>query len=189
MTELMTGPTLEVEDLSVSYRRRRAKLTAVSRVSLRIGPGQASGLVGESGGGKTTIAMALMRYLPSNAAVDGGSIRFQGADVLAASPATLRGWRGNRMAMVYQDPGSALNPSARVGMQVAEVYRVHRGMSRMDALAAAGGMFAKVRFPSPGTMLGPYPHELSGGQQQRVMIAMALAADPALLVLDEPTTG
>ncbi|MBO0805294.1 MAG: dipeptide ABC transporter ATP-binding protein [Nocardiopsaceae bacterium] len=183
------APTLAVEDLSISYRRRRKKLPAVSGASFQIAPGEAYGLVGESGCGKTTIAMALMRYLPSNATVDSGTIRFLGSDMLEASQATLRGWRGNRIAMVYQDPGSALNPSARVGTQVAEVYRVHRGMSRSESLNAAAEMFDKVRFTDPKAMLGRYPHELSGGQQQRVMIAMALAADPALLVLDEPTTG
>ena len=184
-----TAPTLAVEDLSVSYRRRRKTLPAVSGASFEIAPGEAYGLVGESGCGKSTVAMALMRYLPGNAAVDGGTIRFQGQDVLTASPATLRGWRGNQMAMVYQDPGSALNPAVRVGTQIAEVYRVHRGLSRDDALDRAADMLDKVRFPSPKDMLRRYPHELSGGQQQRVMIAMALAADPALLILDEPTTG
>jgi peptide/nickel transport system ATP-binding protein len=182
-------PTLAIDNLSVSYRRRRRKLPAVRDVSLSVAPGEAYGLVGESGCGKTTVAMALMRYLPSNAAVDGGSIRFQGSDVLKAPLGQLRSWRGNQMAMVYQDPGSALNPSMRVGSQVAEVYRIHRGLSRAAALDEAAEMFAKVRFPQPKAMLSRYPHQLSGGQQQRVMIAMALAADPSLLVLDEPTTG
>ncbi|HEY1703110.1 MAG TPA: ABC transporter ATP-binding protein [Trebonia sp.] len=184
-----SAPTVAIEDLSVSYGRRRKRLPALRGVSFSIAPGEAYGLVGESGCGKTTVAMALMRYLPENAAVDGGSIRFLGADVLTAPPAQLRQWRGNRMAMVYQDPGSALNPSVRVGTQIGEVYRIHRGMSRAESLDAAATMLDKVRFPDPKGMLGRYPHELSGGQQQRVMIAMALAADPALLVLDEPTTG
>jgi peptide/nickel transport system ATP-binding protein len=184
-----SAPTIAIENLAVSYRRRRKRLPALRDVSFSIAPGEAYGLVGESGCGKTTVAMALMRYLPENATVDGGSMRFLGEDVLTAPPAQLRQWRGNRMAMVYQDPGSALNPSVRIGTQIGEVYRVHRGMSRAESLDAAATMLDKVRFPDPKGMLRRYPHELSGGQQQRVMIAMALAADPALLVLDEPTTG
>src|SRR5205085_8272156 len=119
-----------------------------------------------------TVAMALMRYLPPNAVVEGGSISFAGEDMLAADAATLRRWRGNRIAMVYQDPGTALNPSIRVGSQIAEVYRYHRGMDKRAAMDAAREMLATVQISDPGRVLGRYPHELSGGQQQRIMFAM-----------------
>jgi peptide/nickel transport system ATP-binding protein len=183
-------PTLDVADLTVGYRRGPRLLRVVSGVSFAIRPGEAYGLVGESGCGKTTVAMALMRYLPGNAVVDPASrISFGGEDLLSADAATLRDWRGNRMAMVYQNPGSALNPSMTVGAQVAEVHRAHAGLGRAEARAAAEEMLAKVRIPDPAAVLGRYPHQLSGGQQQRVMIAMALSTSPDLLVLDEPTTG
>ena len=185
----MQTDTVAIEGLTVSYRRRGRLLRVLSDVSFRIAPGEAYGLVGESGCGKTTVSMALMRYLPPNAVVESGSIRFAGEDVLAASDSTLRRWRGDRMAMVYQDPGTALNPSIRVGEQIAEVYRFHRGMDRKGAMDAAGQMLSTVQISDPARVLRRYPHELSGGQQQRVMFAMALATDPDLLVLDEPTTG
>ncbi len=181
--------SVEIEGLTISYRRRGRSLRVISDVSLQVKSGEAYGLVGESGCGKTTIAMALMRYLPDNAVVDAGRILFGGENVLTASDATLRRWRGDRIAMVYQDPGSALNPSIRVGEQIAEVYRHHRDMSKPTAMDAAAGMLEKVQMTDPGRVLRRYPHELSGGQQQRIMIAMALATDPDLLVLDEPTTG
>lgn len=190
VTSAITRPTVEISNLTVSYRRRRRSLSVVKGVSLSIPPGGAYGLVGESGCGKTTVAMSLMRYLPSNAAIaEGSRITFDGQDLLRASEATLRQWRGSRMAMVYQNPGSALNPSMLIGNQVAETYRVHEGMNKNESLAAAAGMLAKVRIPDPRGVMARYPHQLSGGQQQRVMIAMALARNPDLLVLDEPTTG
>lgn len=178
-----------IEELTISYLRRGRPLRVVEDLTLSIRPGEAYGLVGESGCGKSTVAMALMRYLPSNAVVDSGRITFAGEDLLRADEATLRRWRGGRMAMVYQDPASALNPSMRVGAQIAEVYRQHRGMDKTAALEAASEILGKVRITDPGKVLRRYPHELSGGQQQRVMIAMALSTDPELLVLDEPTTG
>ncbi len=178
-----------IEELSISYLRRGRPLRVIEDLTLSIRPGEAYGLVGESGCGKSTVAMALMRYLPSNAVVDSGRITFAGEDLLRADEATLRRWRGGRMAMVYQDPASALNPSMRVGAQIAEVYRQHRGMDKTAALEAASEILGKVRITDPGKVLRRYPHELSGGQQQRVMIAMALSTDPELLVLDEPTTG
>ena len=178
-----------IEGLTISYLRRGRPLRVIEDLTLSIRPGEAYGLVGESGCGKSTVAMALMRYLPSNAVVDSGRITFAGEDLLGADEATLRRWRGSRMAMVYQDPASALNPSMRVGAQIAEVYLQHRRMDKTAAFEAAGVMLEKVRITDPGKVLRRYPHELSGGQQQRVMISMALSTDPELLVLDEPTTG
>ena len=182
-------PTVDIEGLSISYLRRRRPLRVIEDLTFSIRPGEAYGLVGESGCGKSTVAMALMRYLPQNAVVDSGRVTFAGDDLLGADEATLRRWRGSRMAMVYQDPASALNPSMTVGAQISEVYRQHRGMDRAAASKEAEAMLGRVRITDPGRILGRYPHELSGGQQQRVMIAMALSTDPELLVLDEPTTG
>jgi len=180
---------VDIDRLSISYRRQGKALRVIDDVSFHIKPGEAYGLVGESGCGKTTVAMALMRYLPSNAVVEGGRILFDGRDLLTLSDTQLRRLRGDRMAMVYQDPGSALNPSMRISAQIGEVFRYHRGMSKQEAEDASAGMLEKVQISDPHGVLRRYPHELSGGQQQRIMFAMALATDPELLVLDEPTTG
>ncbi|MBV9522630.1 MAG: ABC transporter ATP-binding protein [Alphaproteobacteria bacterium] len=181
---------LAIGALTIGYHRRGRLLRVVSDVSLEIMPGEAYGLVGESGCGKTTIAMAVMRYLPENAVVEAGRMLFHGEeDLLTASEAKLRRLRGDRMAMVYQDPGSALNPSLTAGRQIAEVYEFHRGLGKAEAMEAARAMLETVQISDPHRVLRRYPHELSGGQQQRIMFAMALATDPDLLVLDEPTTG
>jgi peptide/nickel transport system ATP-binding protein len=180
---------LSIDGLTVTYLRRGAALGVLNDVSFHVEPGEAYGLVGESGCGKTTVAMAVMRYLAPNARVDSGRILFRGTDLLAAGDAQLQELRGNRMAMVYQDPGSALNPTMTVGLQIAEVFRYHRTMSRSAALEAAAGMLELVQIADPTRILRRFPHELSGGQQQRIMFAMALATNPDLLVLDEPTTG
>ncbi|TMI81601.1 MAG: ABC transporter ATP-binding protein [Bacillati bacterium ANGP1] len=185
----MTSPLLEIEGLTVSYRRAGEWGTAVSNVSLGIGGGEAYGLVGESGCGKTTLALALMRYLPRNGRIDAGAIRVEGEDLIRLQGEALRRWRGARLGMVYQDPAGALNPALRVGDQIAEVYRFHRGAGRREAVRRAADALVKVAMPDPDDLMRRYPHQLSGGQQQRVVIAMALAGSPRLLILDEPTTG
>jgi peptide/nickel transport system ATP-binding protein len=183
------GPAaLELSDVSITYRTRGADRPAVQGVSLRIAPGEAYGLVGESGSGKSTVALAVVQYLPRNGRVSAGSITVAGQDVLGMRGARLRELRSRSVSMVYQEPSRALNPSLRVGAQVAEVFAL-RGLDRQAAAEATEQMLGKVRISDPRAVMRRYPHELSGGMAQRVVIAMALAASPELLVLDEPTTA
>jgi peptide/nickel transport system ATP-binding protein len=182
------GPTLAVEHLDVSYRVRGHDRLALRDVSFRIGRGESYGLVGESGSGKSTVALALTRYLPRNGRVSAGTISINGADPLAMGPAALRGLRARAVSMVYQEPGRALNPSIKVGRQVAEVYEIG-GAGRAAALQRAEAMLRRVQIADPHRVMERYPHQLSGGMAQRAVIAMALAAEPSLLILDEPTTA
>ena len=182
------APLLEIEDLAVTFSTPRGTVRAVRDASLTLHRGELVGLVGESGCGKSTLAFAVMGYLPGTAEV-GGSLRFEGRDIARMSEPELRELRGNRIAMVYQDPATSLTPTMRVGAQIAEVLREHLGMSAEQARERTVELFENVRLADPGAVGMRFPHELSGGQQQRVVIAMALACDPDLLIMDEPTTG
>jgi peptide/nickel transport system ATP-binding protein len=181
-------PTLLVANLEVTYRVRSQSRLAIRDVSFQIGSRESYGLVGESGSGKSTVALALTRYLPRNGAVTGGSVSIAGKDPLSMTSSALRELRARTVSMVYQEPGRALNPSIRAGRQIAEVFEI-AGDDRKSALDRAEDMLRKVQIPDPGQVMDRYPHQLSGGMAQRVVIAMALAAEPALLILDEPTTA
>ncbi len=183
-----TVPALEVRDLEVAYRVRGVWRPVLRGVSFEIGRGESYGLVGESGCGKSTAALAIVRYLPRNGMVTGGSIHLDGRDVATLPSGEVRRLRQTAVSMVYQNPGTALNPSIRVGDQVAEAFTV-TGVPAGQAQERARAMLAKVQIADPARVMRRYPHQLSGGMQQRVVIAMALASDPSLLILDEPTTG
>ncbi|MBV9384680.1 MAG: ABC transporter ATP-binding protein [Streptosporangiaceae bacterium] len=180
--------TLAVSHLDVAYRVRGQDRLALRDVSFTIARGETYGLVGESGSGKSTAALALVRYLPRNGRVSAGTITISGQDPLSMGKAALRDLRARTVSMVYQEPGRALNPSIRVGRQIAEVYEL-AGQDRAAARAASEEMLRKVQISDPRGVMDRYPHELSGGMAQRVVIAMALAASPSLLILDEPTTA
>ena len=180
---------LDVKDLEVTFHRRGRRLPVLKGVTLKIEKGQAYGLVGESGCGKTTLAMAAMRYLASNGTLDNGRVLVDGQDVSELSEEALRKWRGGKVSMVYQDPTQALSPAMRIGDQLSEVFHYHEGLDKKAALEKAEESLRRVAIPDPAATLKRYPFELSGGQQQRVVIAMALAVNPQLLILDEPTTG
>jgi peptide/nickel transport system ATP-binding protein len=183
-----TAPALELRDLEVAYRVRGIDRQVLHGVSLTIERGGSYGLVGESGCGKSTAALAIVQYLPRNGRVSSGSILIGARDTVDLKGAELRRMRASDVGMVYQNPASALNPSIRVGAQVAEVFTV-RGVSHKEAWERAHDALQTVQIADPSSVLQRYPHQLSGGMQQRVVIAMALAKDPALLILDEPTTG
>ncbi len=182
-------PILEIENLSISFFTRLREIPAVMDFSCTVLPGEAMGLVGESGCGKSTVALGVMRDLGKNGRITGGSIRFKGRDITTMSEEELRKIRGSEIAMIYQEPMASLNPAMKIGMQLAEVPMIHQGMARDEALKLARQIVADVRLPDPDRILQSYPHQLSGGQQQRIVIAMALMSKPALLILDEPTTA
>ena len=189
-SETVDTPILEIDRLEVSYFTRAAEIPAVMDFSLNVRAGEAVGLVGESGCGKSTVAMAIMRYLGRNGAITGGSIRFKGRDMASFSEAEMRQVRGAEIAMVYQEPMAALNPSMTIGRQLMEVPLFHEpGCTEAEAFERACGLVGRVGLADPERVMAAYPHQISGGQQQRAVIAMALLSSPSLLLLDEPTTA
>lgn len=187
MTE-QAANALELQNLSVAYRVAGRNRAVLRDLSLTIRQGEAYGLVGESGCGKSTVALSVVRYLPRNGSITGGAISLDGQDVMKLDGDALRRARAESVSMVYQDPGKALNPSIRIGRQLTEIFELG-GISGQAAEDRAIAMLNRVRISDPKSVMQRYPHQLSGGMQQRVAIAMALANDPSMLILDEPTTG
>ena len=183
-------PLLRVDNLSVEFRTDAGVVRAVDGVSWSVRAGQTIAIVGESGSGKSVSALSVLRLLPEPPArITAGQIHFEGDDLLTLSEPNLRKIRGRRIAMIFQEPMTSLNPVYTIGDQVAETIQLHQGKSRRDAWRSAVEMLEKVGMPDAARRAGDYPHELSGGMQQRVMIAMALACEPSVLIADEPTTA
>jgi oligopeptide/dipeptide ABC transporter ATP-binding protein len=186
----MTEPLLELDNLRTYFYTDTGVARAVDGVSLRVNAAETVGVVGESGCGKSVTALSILRLVRPPGRIEPGSqIRFEGKDLMELGEREMQQVRGNRIAMVFQEPMTALNPVFTVGDQIAEVARIHAGMSRRDAWAKAVEMLTLVGMPAAAQRAGEYPHQLSGGMRQRVVIAMALVMNPALVIADEPTTA
>ncbi|HWV67018.1 ABC transporter ATP-binding protein, partial [Chitinophaga sp.] len=190
----MLSTRVEIQDLEVTFRSAQTSITAVNQITLSIGKGEIVGVVGESGSGKSVTALSLMRLIDMPGAISGGKILYKASDETAVNllqlpDATMRSYRGNEIAMIFQEPMTALNPLHTCGEQIAEAIRLHTGVSRKAARKEVISLFEKVKLPDPAGMMNRYPHEISGGQKQRVMIAMAISCHPRLLIADEPTTA
>jgi oligopeptide/dipeptide ABC transporter ATP-binding protein len=186
----MTAPLLELDNLHTWFYTDNGVARAVDGVSFRVGAGETVGVVGESGCGKSVTALSILRLVrPPGRIEPGSAIRFEGRDLVTLPESEMQRVRGNRIAMVFQEPMTALNPVFTVGDQIAEVARIHAGMSKRDAWQKAIEMLRLVGIPAPEQRAGEYPHQLSGGMRQRVVIAMALVMNPALVIADEPTTA
>ena len=184
------APILDVQDLRTHFFTQDGVTRAVDGVSFTLAPGETLGIVGESGCGKSVTALSILRLLPPRLSrIVGGRVLFEGADLVTLDEAAMREIRGNRIAMIFQEPMTSLNPVLTIGEQIAEAVRIHQGASRKDALARAVEMLKLVRIPDAERRVGDYPHQFSGGMRQRVMIAMALSCNPRLLLADEPTTA
>ncbi|MGB2712092.1 MAG: ABC transporter ATP-binding protein, partial [Conexibacter sp.] len=190
MSDERTGrAVLRVEDLRVAFSTAAGPVRAVEGISFALQAGRTLGIVGESGSGKTVTALTAMGLTPTRRAQVSGRIELDGEDLLSATPERLRALRGAELAMIFQDPLSSLHPLKRVGAQLIEAVRVHRGGSRVAARVRALELLELVAMPDPARRIDAYPHELSGGMRQRAMIAMALANEPRVLIADEPTTA
>lgn len=186
----MTRPLLEVRDLTTRFRTEGGSVLAVDSVSLHVDPGETLAIVGESGSGKSVTALSILRLIPTPPGrIERGEIQFEGQDLLKLDNAGIQAIRGNKIAMIFQEPMSSLNPALTVGMQIAEPINTHRGTPWGKAYDAAIALMERVHIADAGRRLASYPHQYSGGMRQRVMIAMALACAPRLIIADEPTTA